>query len=440
MKSLPSDIPLPQPDVTLLSAKEDTKTYACQVLTPMYGGGVKAGVVDQSMPIRTTAIRGQLRFWWRIAHSRSEAYKTDGKIDWGKVFVAERAIFGGLGDTQSLTRSQVSLSVKQPNKRPQLAPAFEYKRGDGGRYKTSPEIKNWASRADYALFPARGQLAPGGQTIAEHPGKFVNTIEGSRLEFSITLRFDPCLPEAQRQEVFTALRWWATFGNVGARGRRGLGAVHIPELSPISAAQAKDAGCVLVLQNEASHSPVEAWKIAISALRAFRQGEKVGRNPGKEGNRPGRSRWPEPDAIRRLSKTNSAQHQPEHPAGDLFPRAYFGMPIIFHFKDKGDPQDFTLQPVGHDRLASPVLLRPYPEAGGWKAAALILPVSMPKTELQAGRQSFTVTLWPGDDAQRSAAVQATQPMKDALEGRSSNPLTAFVQFFKKYPSNQGSRA
>ena len=43
------------------------QTYKCKLVTPMYGGGVEPGVVDKEMPIRASAIRGQLRFWWRIA-------------------------------------------------------------------------------------------------------------------------------------------------------------------------------------------------------------------------------------------------------------------------------------------------------------------------------------------------------------------------------------
>lgn len=36
-----------------------------------------------------------------------------------------------------------------------------------------------------------------------------------------------------------------------------------------------------------------------------------------------------------------------------FPRAHFGLPIIFHFKDRGDPPDTTLRLKEADRRASP---------------------------------------------------------------------------------------
>jgi len=57
-----------------LSAWSETKAaeadpwthYTCKLVTPLYGGGVRAAEVDTAMPIRAAGIRGQLRFWWRI--------------------------------------------------------------------------------------------------------------------------------------------------------------------------------------------------------------------------------------------------------------------------------------------------------------------------------------------------------------------------------------
>jgi CRISPR-associated protein Cmr1 len=44
-----------------------------------------------------------------------------------------------------------------------------------------------------------------------------------------------------------------------------------------------------------------------------------------------------------------------------FPRAHFGLPIIFHFKDRGDPPDTTLKLPEAERRASPLLFRPLGE-------------------------------------------------------------------------------
>src|SRR5216684_872439 len=43
----------------------EERTYRIELITPLFGGGVEAGENDPTMPIRGTAIRGQLQFWWR---------------------------------------------------------------------------------------------------------------------------------------------------------------------------------------------------------------------------------------------------------------------------------------------------------------------------------------------------------------------------------------
>lgn len=42
-----------------------TETRSYKLITPLFGGGVEAGVNDPITPIRASGIRGQLRFWWR---------------------------------------------------------------------------------------------------------------------------------------------------------------------------------------------------------------------------------------------------------------------------------------------------------------------------------------------------------------------------------------
>ncbi|MEJ2046041.1 MAG: type III-B CRISPR module RAMP protein Cmr1 [Reinekea sp.] len=51
------------------TADNNWQTYECELVTPLYGGGIEAGVIDEEMPIRASSIRGQLRFWWRITCS-----------------------------------------------------------------------------------------------------------------------------------------------------------------------------------------------------------------------------------------------------------------------------------------------------------------------------------------------------------------------------------
>lgn len=225
----------------------------------------------------------------------------------------------------------------------------------------------------------------------------------------------------------------------GARTRRGLGAVQLLKtsngapsvlLKAITAEEAKAAGCELLLKNS-SVNAYSAWQTAVNKLRDFRQKPDLGRNVGQQANRPGRSRWPEPDAVRRLTSRNASQHAPEHNAGNIFPRAAFGLPIIFHFQGGGDPADTSLNPVINgvkmERMASPVILRPIQtgtNAKGeslWAAGALLLP--------HEHVQGLQLDL-SGKPARYYDAIQAANipPMK-AQNG--TTPLNALMTYFAK---------
>jgi CRISPR-associated protein Cmr1 len=47
------------------------RSYEIELITPMVGGGATAGKVDPDFPIRPTAIRGHLRYWWRLVRGHS---------------------------------------------------------------------------------------------------------------------------------------------------------------------------------------------------------------------------------------------------------------------------------------------------------------------------------------------------------------------------------
>ena len=105
----------------------------------------------------------------------------------------------------------------------------------------------------------------------------------------------------------------------------------------------------------------------------------------------------------------------------------FGMPIIFHFKDKGEPADMQLLPKGKERMASPIIVRPiWQGREQWVAGALLLPIdgllNLP-VELK-GNQTTTVTLW---DSKKAAHIKPIQQNG----GGNSNPLDAFLNYFTK---------
>jgi CRISPR-associated protein Cmr1 len=444
-KTPPEQSVLDSAKAALDAAKDDSQwqRYRCKLVTPMYGGGVDAGKVDEKMPIRATAIRGQLRYWWRIAHRQQ--FIREGKLDSQAMFLRERELWGGLGDAETLAASKVVIKLSGSVANAVFAPAAKYVKKSDGSFKTMPDWEPWAE--GYSLFPAQGKASRAG--VETPPPKLLKP--GAEWDMSINL---PVLQDDDHRETETALLWWATFGGIGARTRRGLGAVEVSAVSAdgvitslpsITPQQAKDIGVTLVFRGKsdaAASSALVAWKEAVKAMRLFRQGEGIGRNPGQEQNPPGRSRWPEPDAIRRHANTHAALHAPTHPAEQRFPRAAFGLPIIFHFKDKGkgDPQDSTLSPEGLDRMASPIILRPYKqEDGRWRAVALRLPYGhVAQMDLSLTVKGVRNPLllqrggwWPlaSDEAGRKAASDAVRPIRFA--GTATEPLTAFSRSSRK---------
>lgn len=401
-------VPAPEADWTY---------HSCKLVTPLYGGGVRTGEVDAAMPIRAAGLRGQLRFWWRLSCCEPSTPSA-------AMFERESAIWGGLGSSQPLA-SKVAVRVDQVRGL-QTGDAFTYQAhyNKPGHYMTSPKEADWIE--PYAVFPARGKLGQGGAVIEEAPHRLAQP----GLNFRLGLQLHPDLSAQQRQEVDTALRWWASFGGVGARTRRGLGTLQVQGLAPVSAEEVQAKGGQLVLR-DASKSTEQAWKISVGRLRDFRQKPDVGRNPSSKDKIPaGRSRWPEPDMLRRQTRRNAPEHPPEHPVQDVYPRAAFGLPIVFHFKDenKGEPNQQLLVPEGGDRLASQLILRPYWDGQRWYPCALLIPGWEQALDVVAQCSPGTdYRAWPRDPAERSRLAQQIKPMA----GRGDDPLSAFMAYFQE---------
>lgn len=372
--------------IAIETASSRSIEYRCTLVTPMYGGGVKAGVVDQDMPIRATAIRGQLRYWWRFLHrQRHDAAHPGQPITAEALFAAERAIWGGLGKASTsddaLTKSKIVVRVV-PGKgaSPLWLQTQDQTRGNKGkiRFDWKPHI---SEAARYALFPAQGQTDKSGHLVVKQPATLLQPRYAFHLHVSHSQDTDPAsLSDQAWQSVLDAVRWWANFGGIGARTRRGLGAALVRQegtpLAPISPVELRQAGCRLHLGSATGKDlgkAMDAWHDAIGALKQYRQG------PPRRKIRP----WPEAEAIRLLSGKHL---RGENDAVEIFPRAMLGLPIITHFKDGGrgkddDPEDSTLRPLpseaGFDgpaeRMASPLIVRPVFVRGNWYPAALLLP-------------------------------------------------------------------
>lgn len=362
---------------------EAVRCYEIELITPMFGGGVEPRVNDTSFPIRPTAIRGQLQFWWRATVGAQYATLAE-------LRVAQSAIWGS---TERASRVQVLVEKVEASIPAPCAKIRPNHKGKNQVFWEPPFQFHTDSRDDslpYALFPFQGKPA-----------------------------------DQQGPQVEPAVWAWANFGGFGGRTRRGCGAIKgrevnakgelIKELAPKDAADLaatwKQYMPELFPQREwptmasaiFAGAPVgntiEAWDQVIGKLRFFRQGNDFARDPGSP---PSRSRFPEPDTIRRITDLWKPGHEPRDenviPSG--FPRAEFGLPIVFHFKDgKRDetdtrllePYDTVLQPffaeedhtgpkqdsegfpIGEtkDRMASPLILKSLRLANG-QSVPLIL--------------------------------------------------------------------
>lgn len=324
------------------------RIYNIQVITPIFGGGVKAGECDPVTLIRPSSIRGHLRFWWRATRGANcttvaELRQREGEI-WGTTDNPSQVIVGASIKSQGTTHP---CAVK-------------------------PEGKNFArfkeGHPGYALFPFQGNKKEG-IPIANCT---------SKVSFDLKLIY----PQSLSDDLEAAVWAWVNFGGAGARTRRGGGSLYCQELAPPDASgiaswykeRLESLGIILShpkqwpilpdsLLVKSSSNAMQAWNDVVTLMQTFRQGQNVGRNPGKAPNRPGRSRWPEPETIR----SATSQRDPKHSRmsgipNDAFPRAELGLPIVFHFKDYNDPKDTELYPIvdGQEktRMASPLILRP----------------------------------------------------------------------------------
>ena len=353
----------------------------------MVGGGAIAGEVDFEFPIRPTAIRGHLRYWWRLIRGRSL-----GEGMWRR----EEEIFGST-EFPSPIEIRISNCIK-----PELFPASDFDR-------FGPEA--------YALFSA----VEGKQNIVREGMKFTLSVIWPDVEELMQRRkaqnriWDKKLPidiVDLTPDIDDMLAAWLTFGGLGARTRRGCGAVHCNNQDLIDLS--KLAVGVRIFLGPPNLDANMAWFHSVLAYRDFRQtprGKKHPKllNPNKTIHVPGRSHWPEPDSIRKLTGCSLKPSTGNSPSGvptdedtndhsipivpanllPAFPKAVFGLPINFHFADgpgkhaRGqanlDPQNVELRPFDEslDRMASPVLTRPLFVDGKWRPAVIILDTQLP---------------------------------------------------------------
>jgi CRISPR-associated protein Cmr1 len=408
------------------------RSYDIELITPMFGGGVETRVNDPTFPIRPTAIRGQLQFWWRATVGAKFATKEELRSEQSAVW----------GSTEQASPVQLLVERIQAD-RPEPCAKIEWnsnaRRGQGAwRINWQPPFDAQDSSLPYALFAFQGETPPPRQN-AETGTPPAACIRQAR--FRLVIR----CPDKLWPQVEPVVWAWVNFGGIGSRTRRGCGAIVgrevdqdgkvKPELAPMDAndlsakwkqympelfpAREWPTMAAAILTGEPITNPIDAWSEVIGKLRFFRQGANFARDPGSP---PSRSRFPEPDTIRRITDSWKPGHEPRDEIPDGFPRAEFGLPIVFHFKDgKNDasdsralePYETVLQPffaqmtagaaeldseglpvgVTRDRMASPLILRPVQLARGKYVPAIVcLHAILPeRVELQDNRTPDILT-------------------------------------------------
>ncbi len=350
-------------------------TLSLETITPLFGGSAKAGYIDKTNPIRAASIRGHLRFWWRALFGTRYATTKD-------LFTAEEILWGS-----SEKPGLVSLKVLEAGRVEKEVKPSDF--GGGKRTRTnSPEA--------YFLFPFTepntGSEKPGAQKVSF-------TIE-------LTCHAPPDQLEDLQKQVESTLCAWIMLGGIGARTRRGLGALRatsdeerwlpsnvdtlgswlgLSEKASTGAAMAEPEFLVLAgakavfgpdLSNTAkSGSGVEvlrAWRELAKFWARFRKNPLISNGGGHRPPNTGVT-WPDHNKLLRLSRLGSSG------SGELKQaKPFWGLPIVYQGLGK-EAFKGTIEAVAPNgsRMASPVILKPVAFANG-EIRPMVLVLKAPK--------------------------------------------------------------
>ncbi len=424
MRTLKTDHPSPAPLVR--TAPPPITECVFEFITPLFGGGVlvesdelrrQLKQPDAVTPVRGASLRGQLRFWWRALHGCRAASLKD-------MHAAEERLWGGAS-----APGRVAISLEHEPLVLDRVAVYDSNESRSGKF--NPRARRDMRTFAYAAFPLQ---AKGGQHSALASGELTLP----RGEITLRLTESPSaerLTPTEREQALDAVRAWLSFGGLGGRTRRGFGAVGllgddlelmqevptldgalVPSVPSLQGARLRTAG--------RPGGARDAHENAIGQLQRFRQGVDMGRNPPAKtpGNKKpaGRSRWPEADTIRAMTGQSAPEHRTPLTGVRKFPRADFGLPIIFHYQGRGEPSDQTLQHAedGKDRFSSPLILRPFARDGRYVAMALHLNNS-PTPPAALGNR-------PVDTELSQAEADQLAPLR---MNRAQDPMTAFLNFF-----------
>lgn len=310
------------------------QTRRYRLITPLFGGGVEPAQADHVTLIRATEIRGQLRFWWRAIRGGQPEF--EGKLDGMKA--REDEIWGAAskidkreGDQEETQRGErvwierVQIVVEVVDVGRTIKPFLVEPNKKTGKLQAWPcnDIPG------YAAFPLR----PPDELLKS--ASRVEDVLIKDLQQGVIFVLHISFPREWENDIQSALWAWETFGGVGARTRRGFGALqreqiddseHI-DLPPPDPKKAEDwlrehlrywvegekypenvpyVGKNVQLQLKPFRGgSMKIWNELIDTLKRFRQERTTGQS--------GRSPWPEADAIRAITDKNPHHNASERP-------------------------------------------------------------------------------------------------------------------------------
>jgi CRISPR-associated protein Cmr1 len=403
--------------------------YEINVVTPLFGGGAKTRELDPVTLIRATGVRGHLRFWWRATRGANcasivDLRKREGEI-WGTTSEPSPIVIEVKILSTGITELCGEFETKPSGRR-----AFEFRSG----------------YPPYALFP-----------FQPNEKKDIPAAKAARgVKFELRVK----LPSELKSDFEAAVWGWVNFGGIGARTRRGCGALYSQPFAPRSTEEIGGwfetwlesfgvermpewgwpalGAAPLILRKPMQAN--KAWEEAITAMRDFRQGYDIGRNAG-----PGRSRWPEPDSIRALTGYADPRHvgsitimrPKDNPA---FPRAAFGLPIVFQMRHDPFPGEVELYPVEYEngrvveltRMASPLILKPLAIGDGKQSVPLILALrASGPTAVRLRGKGVEVKETFGESHVRRADLSTYKGSPLAGRSKNGSAVKAFLVFAEK---------
>ncbi len=378
---------------TLETPKLTTWELTLKTITPMFGGSAKTREINAQNPIRPASIRGHLRFWWRA--TAGAAFSSSQEL-----FEAEKAIWGS-GEKYGL----VSLRVQTLDNGVEIEPSEIVP--DRGTAQSGPMER-------FFLHPFNENRT---ERLAEAVGR-------KEIKFQCSLTFQKPTTPAQQLEVKTAIRAWLAFGGIGARTRRGCGALEVTQE-----------------RSEWLPENLEQLKTWFSGVpdRAIERTSLFGGHlqfgeicTGRRDQPPAFAAWRELGQFwTRFRKGHFTEKHPTFSAmsgaswhdhrelQSLAPTAqeielskpFYGLPLIYQkFRDAFSGEIEAVHPHGR-RMASPIILKPIGFANGnVRPLVLVLRAPSPK-RIKIKRQE--VDLKPPHFDRVLDALKAQDPL-DAI--------------------------